>query len=496
MPKSMTKAEFAEKRAKFAAKAKYDPLMFAEYAWTWGHGNLADKDIRAWQSEVLDTVAKHLANPDTRHNICRIAVASGHGIGKSAMTGILTTWALSCWVDPRILITANTEGQLLTKTSPEIGQWVRTSMFGDLFATETMSIKMKGREDQHRADLVPNSEHNPAAFAGLHAAGRLVMVIVDEASGLSEIIYQTILGAMTDENTVLILILMGNPTSPFGPFREAFRKNRKLWNLWNIDSRDVEGTNKQALQEIIDQYGEDSDTAKVRVKGQFPNVSARQFFPVAYVDAAYGRHLRKEQYEFAPSIIGVDPAWEGDDDLVIVHRKGLFSEILEVMPKNNNDLLVAAKVAHYEDRLQASAVFVDGGYGTGIVSAGTGMGRSWRLVWFSEKPTDERYLNKRAEMAGNARDWLAAGGAIPRNQRLYDDLVSIETAKPRPDGKQQLRSKDDMKRDGLPSPNHADALFLTFAYEVTHRADLIGSIRQPGRRDSVQMNSVFEPHED
>lgn len=493
----MTPEELTEARARLAADAHYDPLLFAEEAWNWGEGKLKGKDIRAWQSEVLDTIAQQLLDPATRHDLVRVAVASGHGIGKSALTGILTTWALSCWRDPRIVITANTEGQLLTKTSPEVGQWVRSSAYGDLFTTETMSIKHKQRPEQHRADLLTNSEHNPDAFAGLHAEGRLVMMIVDEASGLSEIIYQTILGAMTDENTVLIFVMLGNPVSPYGPFREAFRKNRKLWNVWNIDSRTVEGTNKKALQDIIDQYGEDSDPAKVRVRGIFPAVSQRQFIPTPYVDAAYGRHLRAEQYDFAPNIITVDPAWEGDDELVIGHRQGLMFEILETMPKSNDDFLVAAKVAHYEDRFDADAVFVDGGYGTGIVSAGGTMGRDWTLVWFGEKPTDEQYLNKRVEMYGRARDWLAAGGAIPRNQRLYDDLVSIETARQRPDGKQQLRSKQDMKDDGLPSPDYGDALALSFAYEVTRKTppqrDDLGAAPQKGY---VVLDETFDPHGD
>lgn len=494
-PTSMSAAKFHRARAKIAATCRYDPLLFAESAWAWGTGALTGKDIRAWQSEVLDTIAQHLLNPDTRHRVCRIAVASGHGIGKSALTGMLTTWALSCWRDPRIVITANTENQLLTKTSPEIAQWVKSSIYGDLFNCETMSIKYAAKPEQHRADLLTNSENNPEAFAGLHAEGRLVMMIVDEASGLSEVIYQTILGAMTDENTVLIFIMMGNPTSPTGPFREAFRKNRDMWNVWNVDSRTVEGTNKDALNDIVRQYGEDSDITKVRVRGIFPAVSQRQFIPTPYVDAAYGRHLRKEQYDFAPNILTCDPAWEGDDLLVIGRRQGLMYEELEVLEKNTNDVLVAAKLAHYEDRFDADAVFVDGGYGTGIVSAGLSMGRSWRLVWFSEAATTKEYKNKRAEMYGRARAWLAAGGAIPKVQRLYDDLVSVET-KPTLDGVIQLKSKDEMKKAGLPSPDHADAFVLSFAHEVQRKLKTDPTMDPSDRRGFRILREEFDPYGD
>lgn len=492
----MKPSEMDELRIKIAARCKYDPLLFAEHAWDWGEGDLKGKDIRAWQSELFDEIAKHLSDPATRHQVGRFAVASGHGIGKSAATGILTSWALACWDRPRIVITANTETQLLTKTSPEVGQWVRTSMFGDWFQPETMSIKSKQQPEQHRADLIPNSEHNPEAFAGLHAEGRLVMVIVDEASALPEIIYQTILGALTDENTVLLFIMMGNPTSAFGAFRECFRKNREMWQTWNIDSRDVEGTNKQALAEIIEEFGEDSDQAKVRVKGQFPAASQKQFIPTPYIDAAWGRHLRKEQYDFAPVILTCDPAWEGDDLIIIGKRQGLYFDVVEVLEKNDNDTYIASKLAHYEEHFKADAVFVDAGYGTGIVSAGTTMGRAWRLVWFGEKADDPGYRNKRAEMYARGRSWLANGGAIPKVQRLYDDLVSIET-KPNENGLIQLRSKESMKKDGLPSPDYADAWALSFAYDVQKKHYREQPSGVPLDRDTVGhvvLNETWDPY--
>lgn len=491
----MTPDEFALNRARIAADCRYDPLLFAESAWAWDEDALADRDIRVWQSVCLDDISQKLMNPTTRHAVVKLAVASGHGIGKSALTGILVTWGLACFRNPRIMITANTESQLLTKTSPEIGQWVKTSIYGDLFDCETMSIKLKSDPMQHRADLVTNNENNSAAFAGLHAEQRLVMVIVDEASGLPEIIYQTILGALTDEETVLIFIMMGNPTSATGAFRETFRKHRASWITYNIDSRNVEGTNKQALADIIDQYGEDSDVAKVRVKGQFPSISQKQFIPTAYVDAAYGRHLREDMYSFAPVILTCDPAWEGDDTLVIGKRQGLRFDILDTIEKNSSDILVASRIAHYETKYDADAVFIDGGYGTGIKSAGDAMGRSWRLVWFSEASSTLGYKNKRAEMYGRGRDWLAAGGALPPVQELYDDLMAIET-KPTLDGVIQLRSKEDLKKEHGRSPDWSDAWALSFAHEVAKKIKADPTMTPPSARSSLQTAEEFDPYGD
>ncbi|MBT8411037.1 MAG: terminase, partial [Octadecabacter sp.] len=211
----MNDQEFQIRRAQIAAEGRYDPLLFAEHAWPWGveGTNLENKDIRQWQADVFDCIAKHLSNRETRFDPLFIAVGSGHGIGKSAGMGMLSNWAMSCYKDPRINITANTEGQLRTKTSPEIGQWFRTSLFGeDMFEVDTMSIRYRNSPEQHRVDFVPWSETRPESFAGLHAEGRLVMFLMDEASAIPEIIWETAEGALTDENTVMIFIAFGNTT--------------------------------------------------------------------------------------------------------------------------------------------------------------------------------------------------------------------------------------------------------------------------------------------
>jgi hypothetical protein len=71
----------------------------------------------------------------------------------------------------------------------------------------------------------------------------------------------------------------------------------------------------------------------------------------------------------------------------------------------------------------------------------------------------------------NARDWLKAGGCIPEDPVLRDELQAPEIV-PRMDGKIQIESKKDMKARGIPSPNRADALVLSFAYPVRDVAKL------------------------
>lgn len=465
--------------AAIISRCKYDPLAWSLAAWDWGVGHLAGYDgPRQWQREVLAEIRDALADPVKRHEPIMISRASGHGIGKSAIVGMVSSWALSAFPGAKIVGTANTERQLVTKTGPEVRRWVKAGLTGDYFDYAATSVTANARHGgDARFDLIPWSVNNTEAFAGLHNKGSIIVLVFDEASGIHDNVWEVAEGALTDEDTIIIWLVLGNPTRNSGRFRECFRRFRHRWSHKQIDSRGVEGTNKKLFAKWADDYGEDSDFFKKRVRGIFPDSGDNQFISTADVDAARGRHLRKEQYDFAAGIIGVDPAWTGSDEFVIYYRKGLMSKRLAVFPKNDDDVQMAAHIARFEDELQADAVIIDFGHGTGIISAGKAMGRKWNGVWFSAKPIKPEYLNKRVEMWGEMRDWLKSGGAIEDDEILYQDLIGPELVG-RLDGKYQLESKEGMKERGLPSPNRADALALTFAMPVRAKA-LAGFAHQP-----------------
>lgn len=452
------------------ASFQCDPLGYVLFNFPWGEKGtpLAGKSLRTWQRKTLQRIGDRLqAGAADAGEVIRQAVASGHGIGKSALVSMLVKWAFDTFEDTRGVITANTDNQLRTKTWAELAKWHQMSLTKDwatLTATALISTA-PGHDKTWRIDAVPWSETNTEAFAGLHNEGRRILLVFDEASSIADKVWEVAEGALTDQGTEIIWAAFGNPTRNTGRFRECFRRFRASWDTEQIDSRTVEGINLVELERMVADYGEDSDMVKVRIRGLFPSMSARQFIAESDVEAAYGRHLRPEQFEWAPKIIGVDPAWEGDDELVISLRQGLMFKTLRTLAKNDNDVGVANIIAQLEDELQADAVFIDGGYGTGIVSAGRTMGRTWQLVWFSGESTDPGCLNKRAQMWNDVKRWLKEGGAIPEDPQLRDELAAPETV-PRLDGKIQLESKKDMKRRGLPSPNRADALALTFAYPV------------------------------
>lgn len=464
----------------YLKKYSNDPLRFVKFAYPWGEVGtpLENKSIEPWQAEILGNIRDGLIS---FQEAIRIAVRSGHGVGKSALVSWLIHWAISTCVDARGVVTANTDTQLRTKTWAELGKWHNIFIARKWFkftATSIYSVD-PNHEKTWRIDAIPWSENNTEAFAGMHNEGKRIIFIFDEASTISDKIWEVASGAMTDKNTQILWCVFGNPTVNTGKFHECFGSQRHRWVTKQVDSRTVSFTNKKEIENWIQDYGEDSDFIRIRVKGEEPVSSINQFIPSIYVDQATGKHLNEAQYSFAPVILTLDNAWTGGDEIVIGKRQGLWFSILKVLQRNDDDSVIATLLAQYEDGHKADAVFIDIGYGTGVYSAGKTMGRKWQLVAFGGESTDPECANKRTQMWKDAREWLKAGGAIPNDPVLIADLKAPESyviMAGRNSGKTMLESKESMKKRGIASPNRGDALALSFAFPVRKRDELRESI--------------------
>jgi hypothetical protein len=478
MPESDTALTLADDIGAFTA----DPLGYVHYAFAWGEGDLADMPgPRAWQRAVLEEIRDHLSDPARRFQPLRIARASGHGIGKSALIGMLVKWALDTCPDTRVIVTANTEAQLRTKTAPELGKWSRLSLTHSWFrqSATAMIATMAGREKSWRCDLVTWSESNTEAFAGLHNQGKRIVLVFDEASGIADKVWEVALGALTDADTEIIWLAFGNPTHADGAFRQCFGRYRALWHTAQIDARDVEGTNKAYLGELVRTFGEDSDIARVRVRGQFPSSSAMQFIGQREIDAALSRELPTVAGS-EPVVFGIDCARYGDDESVLAIRCGSDARSRAWQSWHATDAMhLAGDIAIAAQRWQPDAIMVDAGnIGAAIVD------RLRQLVgdvpvievWFGGQGRDAELepgvavhtANKRAEIWTRMRAWLRHG-ALPDVARLRDDLAGPTYGFAADDTRVRLERKVEMKRRGLPSPDWADALACTFAETVLPR---------------------------
>lgn len=467
------------------ASFTHDPVGFVWAAFPWGVAGteLADRKPDAWQLDVMKQIASGLL---TIEDAIRIAVSSGHGIGKSALVCWLIIWAMATHEDTKGVVTANTQNQLMTKTWAELSKWHRLSICRPLFnytATAYYSAD-KDHEKTWRIDAIPWSKDNSEAFAGLHNQGKRILVIFDEASAIDDVIWEVVEGALTDSETEILWCCFGNPTRPNGRFFECFKRFKMFWRTRQIDSRTVAITNKKQLNSWVDAYGEDSDFVKVRVRGVFPTSGDNQLISSELVDKARDGYkvLQPSMYSFAPVIMGIDPSWTGTDPMVVVIRQGIWSKILMELPRNDDDSLVAGKIAYLMDKHNVAHAFIDQGYGTGIYSCLKERGYSnLTLINFGGAAREDRYANKRAEMWDSIKDWLKEGGCIEDREDFADELTSPEAFVNRK-GRLQLESKDDMKARGLPSPNIADALGLTFAEPVRVSAiSNFKNVRMSGR---------------
>jgi hypothetical protein len=452
-----------------------DPLRHVLISYPWGHGQLKGRDgPDQWQREFLtelgEEVKKRKFNGVDAVAPIQFSTASGHGIGKSCLSSWIIRWIADTRPHSVGTVTSNTATQLRSKLFAELAKWHNmglTKHWYQLNAGSGGSLNMYHVDHPKtwRVDGQTCQEHNSEAFAGQHRAESTSYFLFDEASAVPSNIFLVRAGGLTDGEPMTFDF--GNPTRNTGMFHaNMVGKYRNRYNKRFIDSRTVEITNKEYLQTMIDDFGIDSDMVKVRVLGQFPSASTHQFISTDDVDEAMHRELIPAEYNFAPTIIGVDPAWTGDDDFVIMLRQGNNSKLLGFYSRNDNDVQMAGLIAQFEDDYKADAVFIDGGFGTGIVSIGHTMGRlDWQIVWFSEKSMDQGCANKRAEMWEQVRLWLKQGGALEQDDIMHADLTGVELV-PRLDGKKLLESKEHMKDRGLASPNRADALALTFAFPV------------------------------
>ena len=448
----------------------YDPVGFVYWAFPWGEAGteLAKaKGPEEWQLAILRDIRDKIITPE---QAILEAVTSGHGVGKSALVSWIVWWAFSTFKGTRGVVTANTENQLKTKTWVEITKWHRLFIARHLFKATATALFAADEESarEWRIDIVPWSEKNVEAFAGLHNAGKRLLVIFDEASAIPDVIWETTEGALTDKGTEILWCVFGNPTKNTGRFRECFEGGRfaHRWHQLKVDSRSVSLTNKDQINQWIEDYGIDSDFVKVRVLGEFPSGAIDSFIGPDVVQEAIRRVVKAE----GPVVLGVDVARFGDDFSVIWPRRGRDASSLPIRAFQGLSITdLTEQIVNAYNEYQATAVFIDsGGVGGGVVDQCRALGLNVVEVTFGARlksGAGERYLNKRAKIWGDMREWLKTGSiparAMGRDflKEFTSTLYQINEAT----GRIQLESKAMMRRRGEPSPDFADALACTFA---------------------------------
>ena len=454
-----------------------DPLGWVMYAFPWG---VPGTDLAAfngpdlWQQELLielgEEITKRGFNGVDPVAPTRFATASGHGVGKSALTAMLILFVMSTRPHSKGVVTANTGDQLRTKTWAELAKWKRMCITGHWFELTARSISHKKFDETWRVDAQTCREENSEAFAGLHAANSTPWYIFDEASAVPDKIWDVAEGGLTDGEP--FFFAFGNPTRNTGKFAECFTRGRR-WITKQIDSRTARMTNKYQIQEWLEDYGEDSDFFRVRVRGVFPRAGDMQFIDSDTVFEAQkrgpGQYLGDE-----PLIMAVDIARGGDDDCRIGFRRGFDAKSeksYRITGQDSRDsMLVVSKLILVLDKHRPDVTFLDAtGIGGPIGDRLRQLGYHVIDVHFGGKADDEtKYKNKTAEMGDRFRRWMMAGGSIPNDPMLEYEITSREFQHDDKD-RLVLERKEEVKARIGRSPDWADQMYLLFAHAVPKR---------------------------
>lgn len=433
-----------------------------------------------WACEFLEDLGAEIRARDFKHarnsvDPIRFSTASGHGIGKSVMVAFLIKFILDTRPFSMGVVTANTSDQLRTKTWAELGKWNSLSVTKHLWnynnSRGNLSLSRVGGKEvstRWRCDGLTAKAENAESFQGLHAADSTPFFIFDEASGIEDPIWEARFGAGTDGEPMSFDF--GNPTRKTGYFFEnTVGKYRHRYITRQIDSRSVAITNKKYFEELREDWGEDSDLFKVKVKGEFPNIGSVQFIPSDLVAEAMMRDARHDKND--PVYIGVDVARFGDNSTVICSRIGMDARSFKPKVFNRLDTVqVTEKIIETVKEFKAlgknvAGLFIDGGgLGAGPVDMLRRLGYNPIDVNFGKKAADRRYNRWGDQMWGYLRDALPRL-AIPNDSELSAQLTQREYAI-NPNGAIALESKQMMLERGLASPDKADALALTFATTV------------------------------
>lgn len=478
-----------------------DPYAWVMFVFPWGkEGTPLEKfkGPRKWQEKELKAIAAHIkANKERmargeNPEVYQSATSSGRGIGKSALTAWLNLWFMSCVLGGTAITTANTESQLKSRTWAEVGKWhtlminshwfekTATAVRPASWFEEALKKQLKIDTGYYYAQAQLWSEENPDAFAGAHNMNGMFLAF-DEASGIPKIIWTVSEGFFTEPVLHRYWFAWSNPRRNTGEFYECFHKLRDFWLRRNIDSRTVEGTDQKVYAQIIAKHGDDSDEARIEVKGEFPRQGDRQFISRESVEGAAIRDL--EQDHFAGLIMGVDVARFGDDSTVIRFRRGRDARsIAPIKLKGKDNMQVANECAALIDEHRPDAVCIDAGNGTGVIDRLREMGYRVIEVWFGSSAHEEGWADFRTELWARVRDWLP-GGCIDDDSDLKDDLVGPEYEYDKLE-RIKLEAKEKMKRRGLASPDNGDALAVTFATKVS-RLDMPYSRKKANARGAV-----------
>jgi len=401
----------------------------------------------------------------------RVSVVSCNGAGKTACAARLVLWFMQTRRNAVVVTTAPTWHQVGL-----LWREVRTAFNGS-------RVKLAGEMLSQRLEIAPNwyatglSTDREERFQGYHAGGSQagddggLLVVVDEASGVSDPIYDAMRGYLTSPNSYVLLI--GNGNRAQGAFHESHQRGN--WSRFSISAYDVPDhiMDRAWIDEQRDHWGETSAQYIVRVLGKFPEQGGDfQLIPQWLLES-----VSTKQPEDSPGrYLGLDVARGGGDqsvacvtvDGVVIDLDGWDSRDLMVTAERTRDLAKRWEVPGNHICVDVSGIgagVVDRLREAGLMVEGVDFGGRPEHDWDWLLGSDAKFLNRKAELHWAARMALMNGHqSIPAkfSSTLWRQLqwTNYEYNQR---GMMKMESKDKLRARFGASPDHADAWVLALS---------------------------------
>lgn len=428
---------------------------------------LPDGTVCDYQARIARAVLEH----------SKVAVRSGHKLGKSLLAVLLAVWWVTTREEGRAVLTASTDRQVKRVLWRELRKlYRRLKKRGFDILPEPALDPGTGCQWDDGREIIGFATKVPENAAGFSGPSQLF--VLDEGSGIPTEIYEAFAGNMAGGAKMLAC---SNPTQPSGWFYEAFHERRQFWRLVHLSCEDspnylagktiIPGLAERAyVDEVVATYGKDSPFHDVRVAGRFPRQSANAVVGLGLVEAA--RERWRETLPGDVLDIGVDVARFGDDESVVGARRGLLA--YGCLAVHGYDTIQVAGLVRRVIRLlrdgpERVRIKVDViGYGAGVFDQLVYLRDEGKLgdhveliaVNVAEKSNDpDEYALLRDELWFGVRHWLADGGAFEGDGKLESELVAPTYGFTRK-GAIKVESKDEIRKRLKRSPDRADALAL------------------------------------
>jgi hypothetical protein len=415
--------------------------------------------------------------------VTTIAVPAGHSVGKSYVaSGAIVGWP-ALHPDSLVVSTGPSNTQLNEVLWKEVRKAVRGSVFNTIARLTRNPSKLDFGDGLTALGYATNTAER---LQGHHSAGPL-LVVVDEATGVEDPEVWATLTSLKPQKRLLI----SNPIRPDGPFYDVCKRAEtdpavRLIRVPSLLSPDIElETSPRGLadaswlREMAADWGVDSLVWKVRVLALFPDDASDVLVPRAWIDLA-GRMIHRRT---GNPRIAVDLAeGKGGDRTVIIVRDD--AGVLSLDSSDRWDFAeTARRVRAAADRFNVPPhrISFDGAgigadFGNRLESAGLPNCRAYRggqsggakfgnlrsaAAWVLRQRLDP---GRQIQLPGGtwcgqpafsiAPEWLAL--IAPEARELRYRLRGKVT---------ELEPKEDMVLRLKRSPDFADALIQSFAYD-------------------------------